>query len=188
MGKIYYYYGTMNCGKSARLLQLAHSSKNPFLCKPFFDSRDGNFISSRIVLKKEANLIPKISDMKTLARDLGIEVKNMYFDFNFFVDEAHFCTIEQVESLRYIADVCGANVYCFGLRTNSEGNLFQGTANMFAIADFIEEIPYIAEDEDGNKLIMHLDLNSENSVNGIRVGDVDTYRVVSRKEFYEQFS
>lgn len=182
MGKIVYYHGPMGSGKSSLLLSMSSLVKNSYLCKPFFDERNEKEIVSRNGLREEANLIPTKENTLQLCSDLNIGVSEMYSDFIFFVDEAHFCTKEQVENLIFLADVCDASIYCFGLRTDSLGKLFDGTSMLFAVADEILEIPSCDNKED--KKFMHLDMYPEKSVNGIRVGDLDTYKVVSRREFF----
>ena len=56
------------------------------------------------------------------------------------VDEAQFCTKEQVEFLVHIVDDLSVPVICYGLRTDFQRNLFPGSMWLLAWADVIEEI------------------------------------------------
>jgi len=56
------------------------------------------------------------------------------------VDEAQFLSREQVEMLARIADDLNVPVICYGLRTDFQGNLFEGSQWLLARADSIEEI------------------------------------------------
>lgn len=56
------------------------------------------------------------------------------------VDEAQFLTSSQVWQLAGIADDANIPVMCYGLRTDFQGQLFEGSASLLAIADNIREI------------------------------------------------
>ena len=57
-----------------------------------------------------------------------------------FVDEAQFLNADQVWQLARVADRLGIPVMCFGLRTDFQGKLFPGSAELLAIADVLREI------------------------------------------------
>ena len=57
-----------------------------------------------------------------------------------FVDEAQFLTTDQVWQLARVADRLNIPVMCFGLRTDFQGKLFPGSAELLAIADNLREI------------------------------------------------
>jgi thymidine kinase len=56
------------------------------------------------------------------------------------VDEAQFCTKEQIEFLTNIVDDCDVSVIAYGLRTDFQRNLFPGSMWLLAWADVIEEV------------------------------------------------
>ncbi len=58
----------------------------------------------------------------------------------FLVDEAQFLTAGQIDQLARIVDDFGSNVICFGLRTDFQSRLFEGSRRLFEIADTIDEI------------------------------------------------
>ena len=56
------------------------------------------------------------------------------------IDEAQFLCEEQVDQLARIVDDFGTNVICYGLRTDFQSRLFEGSRRLFEIADSIDEI------------------------------------------------
>ena len=56
------------------------------------------------------------------------------------VDESQFLTEEQVDQLAEIVDEMNIEVMCFGLRTDFQSHLFQGSKRLMELADEIEEI------------------------------------------------
>ena len=56
------------------------------------------------------------------------------------IDEAQFLTAAQVDQLSRVVDDYGSNVVCYGLRTDFQTHLFEGSRRLFEIADSIEEI------------------------------------------------
>ncbi len=59
------------------------------------------------------------------------------------VDEAQFMTQEQVKLLARIVDEQNIPVIAYGLRTDFQGNLFEGSKWLLALADTIEEVKTI---------------------------------------------
>ena len=56
------------------------------------------------------------------------------------VDEAQFLTREDVLVLCDVCDKLDKDVFCFGLKTDTTGNLFEGSRYLLALADVINEI------------------------------------------------
>ena len=59
------------------------------------------------------------------------------------VDEAQFLTREQVQYLVHIVDDLNIPVIAYGLRTDFQGNFFEGSQWLMAWADTIEEVKTI---------------------------------------------
>ena len=70
------------------------------------------------------------------------KVKNGEYDC-LIVDEAQFLTKDQVELLVKIVDDYNVPVICYGLRTDFQGNFFEGSHWLLARADAIEEVKTI---------------------------------------------
>lgn len=139
MAKLYFYYGSMDCGKSTILLQSAYNystgGKSPLLLKPSTDTRTGNFIESRIGIKMPCVLINDSSDIESLIKDHDCVL----------VDEAQFLTENQVKELAGIVITYQIPVLCYGLRTDYMGNLFEGSRWLFSLAQEINEIKSICK-------------------------------------------
>ena len=103
MAKLYFYYSSMNAGKSTTLLQSAHNYRErgltPLLFTPQLDTRAGQGrIASRIGLETEARTFTPADDLHQLTVSAGtIDCV--------LVDEAQFLTRAQVyHCLLYTSD------------------------------------------------------------------------------------
>ena len=173
---ISFYYGTMASGKSTAALQLNFSLRQKnhkvLLIKPSIDTRDVGVVKSRIGIQHECYVWRQ-------DEDLNIESDITHI----IVDEAQFLSEYQIEQLCFFSDI-DVSIYCFGLRTTYKGDLFEGSARLFAIADNLYELPTISYD--GNKTIMHVRYQDGKPVfegDKIHVGGDDMYLAVSRKEW-----
>ncbi len=136
MAKLYFRYGAMGSSKTANALMVAYNyyerGKSALLVKPKLDNRDGEGVmASRIGLKQKCDFV---EDLALMSED---EIRK--YDC-IIVDEAQFCTKEQVELFVHIVDDLEVPVICYGLRTDFQRNLFAGSLWLLAWADVIEEI------------------------------------------------
>ncbi|MEX3713447.1 thymidine kinase [Cytobacillus horneckiae] len=136
MAKLVFYYGSMNSSKSAQLIMTAFNfeqqGKNFEIVKSSQDTRD-NKIKSR-ALNIEMNCIPvsKFVDLLNVAT----EKKPDWL----FVDEVQFMTKDMIDTLSFVVDELGINVITYGLMTNFQGELFEGSKRLVESADSIREI------------------------------------------------
>ena len=142
-GKLYFRYGTMGSAKTALLLTQAYNFEERgmrYVClKPFIDNREGkNVIKSRIGIERECQWIYSDTNIYELAQKLYED--NMAVIDWILIDEAQFLCEEQVDQLARIVDDFGTNVICYGLRTDFQSRLFEGSRRLFEIADSIDEI------------------------------------------------
>ncbi|MGJ8529000.1 thymidine kinase [Maritalea sp.] len=168
MAKLYFSYAAMNAGKSTILLQAAHNYFERGMQTRLYTSslyvEDGvGKISSRIGLDVPANLYDSELD---LFADIAKANKEKKIDC-IFVDEAQFLTSEQVWQLARVADHLKIPIMCFGLRTDFQGKLFEGSAELLAIADVLREIRTICECGSKATMVVRMDENGE----AIREGD-----------------
>ncbi len=169
MAKLYFYYGAMNAGKSTILLQSAYNYKErgmeTLLLKPVIDDRDGgeDQIVSRIGLEGSAESFCTEKDLEKRVQEIhtGRPLNCI------FVDEAQFLMPAQVWQLARIADQTNIPVMCYGLRTDFQGNLFEGSAVLLALADNIRELKTLCWC--GRKATMNL-RTTEDGI-GIKEGD-----------------
>ena len=186
MAKLHFFYSTMNAGKSTSLLQSNHNYKENGLDTIIFLPNETSKLSngeivSRIGLKakavvadKEFNFLKYIKENKT--KDLSC----------ILVDEAQFLSKAQVRQLGQVADKLNYPVMCYGIRTDFRGELFEGSAELLALADNLIELKTICslcnrkatmvvrKDENGN-------IVTEGSK--IVVGGNDIYMPVCRKHY-----
>ena len=141
MAKLYFCYAAMNAGKSTLLLQASHNYIERGMRTLLFTSglyaEDGiGLISSRLGISAEAELYDADDDLFSFIRD---ETTDSKLDC-VFVDEAQFLTRDQVWQLARVADRLHIPVMCYGLRTDFQGNLFPGSAELLAVADVLREV------------------------------------------------
>lgn len=135
MAKIIFYYGTMGSSKTANALMIKHNfedrGRKAILLKPKIDTRDGaRIVRSRVGIESECGIVEEF-------------LKNPVDCDCIIIDEAQFMTAKQVDDFAFYADSFGIPVLCFGLRTDFQGILFEGSKRLMEIADNIEEITTI---------------------------------------------
>ena len=185
MAKLFFYYSSMNAGKSTTLLQSAHNYRErglrPLLFTPQLDTRAGKGqIASRIGLTAEAHAFSPAENLFKLAD--AQEIIDCVL-----VDEAQFLTRAQVYQLGEIADQLNTPVLAYGLRTDFQGNLFEGSRHLLAWADKLVEIKTICHC--GSKATMVLRTDEKGTVlregAQVEIGGNERYVSVCRKHFKE---
>jgi|TARA_B100001094_G_scaffold62750_1_gene58627 thymidine kinase len=189
MAKLYFNYSSMNAGKSTMLLQANHNymerGMNPVIYTSNLDSRFGKGeIVSRIGLKSKSNTF----DVKTdIYNDILTFKENNLIDC-VLIDEAQFLTKNQVDQLGKIVDELDIPVLAFGIRTDFQGNLFEGSKYLLAWADNLKEIKTVCHC--GRKATMVLRVDDEGSIvsdgSQIEIGGEERYVSVCRKHFKER--
>ena len=182
MAKLYFYYGAMGSSKSANALMVEYNYRERgqlvLLAKTNIDTRDGkNTIKSRIGLQRDCLLLSDVCTMK----DESIQK----FDA-VIVDEIQFANREQVDFLAHIVDDLNVPVMCYGLRSDFQLNLFEGSERLLAIADEIKEIKTVCWC--GKKATCNARYNEHGIVrNGeqIMLGANDEYIALCRKHFLQ---
>ena len=141
MAKLYFYFASMNAGKSTTLLQAAFNygerDMRVSLWTAAVDDRPGfGAISSRIGLAADGNRF----DAQT---DIAAHVQREHAEDPLacvLVDEAQFLTSEQVWQLAELVDRHDIPVVCYGLRTDFRGVLFPGSGALLGLADEFSEL------------------------------------------------
>ena len=182
MAKLYFYYGAMGSSKSANALMAEYNyrerGQKVLLAKTNLDTRDGvHTIRSRIGLEREGVLLSDICAMP----DEEIQKYDAVI-----VDEIQFARKEQIDFLARIVDELNVPVMCYGLRTDFQLNLFEGSARLLAIADEIKEIKTVCWC--GKKAICNARYNRNGIVRTgeqIMLGANDEYIALCRKHFLE---
>lgn len=186
MAKLYFYYASMNAGKSSTLLQAAFNyaerGMRTMLWTAAFDDRFGaGQITSRIGLKAPAHLFePQTDIFAAVALDLASAPLDCVL-----IDEAQFLTKAQVFQCARICDELRIPVLCYGLRTDFQAELFPGSAQLLAMADQLVELKAVCEC--GSKATMNLRVDAAgNAVKQgaqTEIGGNDRYIALCRKHF-----
>lgn len=190
MAKLYFYYSTMNAGKTTALLQSAHNYRergmSPMLFTPAVDDRERTgVIKSRIGIASNAHAFSGEDDLFHLVHQ-RLETENVHC---VLVDEAQFLTREQVHELTEVVDRLDIPVLCFGLRTDFRGELFPGSRHLLAWADELKELKTICHTGRKATMVVRVDEHGYAVREGaqVEIGGNERYVSVSRKEFKDVF-
>lgn len=189
MAKLYFYYASMNAGKSTTLLQADFNYRErgmeTMLWTAALDDRYGaGQITSRIGLQTDAhkfrpetNLFSAVLD-EHATRSLAC----------ILVDEAQFLSREQVLHLARLADESGIPVLCYGLRTDFQGELFPGSAALLGLADTLVELKAVCACGRKSTMNLRVDADGRAVTAGAQteVGGNDRYIALCRRHFMER--
>jgi len=137
MAKLYFRHGTMGSAKTLNLLAVAHNyrsqDKRVVILKPRIDDRYGvGTVESRAGLRADAD--------RVVDPDTVLEPKDFEGVDCVLVDEAQFLSAKLVDQLRALTLSPGMPVICYGLRTDFQTHLFEGSRRLLELADSIEEV------------------------------------------------
>lgn len=187
MAKLYFYYSSMNAGKSTVLLQSSYNYREKGmktkLFTPAIDTRyQEGVIHSRIGLSEPATVFYPTDDLYQIMKDDKAEYACL------LMDEAQFLTRDQVYQLTEIADQLSVPVLAYGLRTDFKGELFEGSQYLLAWADELIELKTICHC--GRKANMILRLNENGGVESdgsqVLIGGNNLYVSTCRKHFKQK--
>lgn len=185
MAKLYFYYASMNAGKSAHLLQADFNYRErgmaTMLWTAALDSRSGGQVKSRIGLESPAFRFHPDTDLWA-----DVSAAHAAAPINcVLVDESQFLTPQQVWQLARLADEGGVPVLCYGLRTDFQGALFPGSAVLLGIADALVELKAVCHC--GRKATMNLRVDESGAAvkQGAQteIGGNNRYVALCRKHF-----
>jgi len=188
MAKLYFYYASMNAGKSTNLLQADFNYRERGLATMLFTAGiDNRFapgtITSRIGLEAPAIAFHRDTDLASCVADrLSPEPLACVL-----VDEAQFLSADQVDQLARVCDAMDVPVLAYGLRTDFQGALFEGSARLLALADALVEIKSVCRC--GRKATMNLRVDAEGKPiaegQQTAIGGNDLYMALCRRHFVE---
>ncbi|WP_404426602.1 thymidine kinase [Thalassospira australica] len=191
MAKLFFYYSSMNAGKSTTLLQSSFNYQErgmqTLLLTVAFDDRFGvGKIASRIGLEAPAVLFDGNTDLCALIKEKLDEGRIDCV----LVDEAQFLTKDQVWQLSDVADKLGVPVLCYGIRTDFQGQLFEGSKWLLAWADKLSELKTICHCGRKAGMVLRVDENGNTVREGaqVEIGGNDRYVSVCRQHFKEAMS
>jgi thymidine kinase len=187
VAKLYFYYSTMNAGKSTSLLQSSHNYRergmHTLVYTAELDQRGGGRVHSRIGLSSDALHFAPGSD---LYREIDAAHSREPVSC-VLLDEAQFLTRDQVEQLAMVVDRLSVPVLCYGLRTDFRGELFEGSARLLALADELSELKTICHC--GRKATMVVRVGSDGRAERdgaqVEIGGNERYVSLCRRHYYE---
>lgn len=189
MAKLYFYYSSMNAGKSTTLLQSSFNYQErgmaTMLWTAAVDDRYGQGrVVSRIGLEAQAHLFdPQVDLFAAIAAQHDATPLSCVL-----VDEAQFLSRDQVWQLAGVCDRLDVPVLCYGLRTDFRGELFEGSAHLLGLADTLSEIKTVCDC--GRKATMNLRVDGQGQAirdgEQTEIGGNDRYVALCRRHFVEQ--
>jgi thymidine kinase len=186
MAKLYFYYASMNAGKSTTLLQADFNYRERGMATMLWTAAlDDRYVvgavTSRIGLTADAHRFTPETDIRAavLAEHRTRAIACV------LVDEAQFLSRDQVLGLARLADEDDVPVVCYGLRTDFAAQLFPGSAALLGLADALVELKGVCEC--GRKATMNLRVDGSGRavLDGAQteVGGNDRYVALCRKHF-----
>jgi thymidine kinase len=174
MAKLYFYYASMNAGKSTTLLQANFNyherGMTTMLWTADLDNRGGEkAIESRIGLHAQAHRFAGDTDLfERVSAAHKVEPLACVM-----VDEAQFLTEVQV--------------WCYGLRTDFQGELFPGAKLLLGIADSLIELKAVCHCGRKSSMNLRVDASGAAVRQGAQteIGGNDRYVALCRKHFAE---
>lgn len=189
MAKLYFYYSSMNAGKSTALLQSSYNYKErgmqTLVLAPDLDDRYGiGKVTSRIGIAAEATIFRRDEDLLELIRTSHASLPLSCV----LIDEAQFLTREQVFQLTEVTDKLGIPVLAYGLRTDFRGEPFEGSKYLLAWADNLNELKAICHCGRKATMVVRFDADGNAIREGsqIEIGGNDRYVSMCRKHFKEK--
>lgn len=170
MADLSFVFGTMESGKTTKLLQDNYNYRKHghkvIVVKPLVDTKGGDEVISRTNDHAKVDIL--------LSRDdslLSFDNLRLIIDAKvILIDEAQFCSAAQVKEFWEIAHIIGIPVVCYGLKSNFQGKLFEGSEALFGYADKKTELTVNCEC--GNVAVFNARL-----VNGQYVSDGDVVAI-----------
>jgi len=188
MAKLYFYYSSMNAGKSTALLQSSYNYRergmNTLIMAPEFDDRYGvGRVTSRIGLEAEATTFTGSDDLLAIVSHC-CEREPLHC---VLIDEAQFLTKQQVFQLGEVTDGLNIPVLAYGIRTDFQGEPFEGSRYLLAWCDNLKELKAICHCGSKATMVLRLDANGNAITEGkqVEIGGNDRYVSVCRKHHRE---
>jgi thymidine kinase len=185
VAKLYFYYSTMNAGKSTALLQAAYNygerGMRSLIYTARLDDRAGGKVASRIGIESVAR---HFEPATPLYDEIAAEHARAPLAC-VLLDESQFLQPAQVRELGRVVDELDVPVLCYGLRTDFRGALFPGSAQLLGWADNLVEIKTICHC--GRKATMVVRIGADGAVERegaqVEIGGNERYVSLCRRHF-----
>ena len=182
MSKLHFYYGVMSSSKSALLginaFNFVRTDNKWEAIKPATDNRySATDIVSRVGVRTKARALQNLDNYKPKHGTQFI-----------LVDEVQFFSTKDIDKLVQIADSTKITIFCYGLKVDSNGDLFPTSAKLWAEADETHQLETVCEIPRCSSMASHHIRFNENGeiIRGgaqVEVG-ASQYKSVCRKHFH----
>jgi thymidine kinase len=186
MAQLYFYYSSMNAGKSTHLLQSSYNYRERGLSTAIYTAKiDDRFaqgkVASRLGIDADAFLFDDDIDMLADIKEKHEEAKLDCV----LIDEAQFLSTEQVKQLTDVVDLLHIPVLAYGIRTDFLGETFSGSAALLAWADKLVELKTICHCGRKANFVIRQDENGVPVKVGqqVEVGGNERYEPLCRAHF-----
>ena len=159
---------------------------NTLVLAPELDDRFGaGKVTSRIGIEAEALTFRKDDNLLERVRE-ALESAPLHC---VLIDEAQFLTREQVFQLGEVTDKLNIPVLAYGLRTDFQGEPFEGSKYLLAWSDNLRELKAICHCGTKATMVVRLDQDGNAVTEGsqIEIGGNDRYVSLCRKHFKEKY-
>ncbi len=187
MAKFYFYYSAMNAGKTTNLLQSAYNYRErgmrPLILVPQIDKRSSSGeLESRIGLSARSRRFGADENLFALVRSCLEDDEVVHC---VLVDEAQFLSKAQVWQLSDVVDQLNIPVLAYGLRTDFQGEPFEGSQYLLAWADNLIELKTICHSGAKATMVLRVDDAGRAVTQGpqVEIGGNERYVSVSRAEY-----
>jgi thymidine kinase len=190
MAKLYFYYSSMNAGKSTNLLQSSYNYKergmNTLVLAPQLDDRYGaGRVTSRIGIESEATTFGTDANLLKVVEEARADQPLHCV----LIDEAQFLTRDQVFQLSEVTDELNIPVLAYGLRTDFQGEPFEGSKYLLSWADNLKELKAICHCGTKATMVLRMDEDGNAVTEGsqVEIGGNDRYVSMCRRHFKEAY-
>jgi thymidine kinase len=189
MAQLYFYYSSMNAGKSTSLLQSSYNYQergmNTLIFTAAIDDRFGiGKVASRLGISAPAMLFTQDTNFhQLLTEQLAQQTVDCVL-----IDEAQFLDKTQVKQLTDIVDELNIPVLAYGIRTDFQGEPFIGSQYLLAWADKLVELKTICHCGRKANFVIRVDENGTAIKEGaqVEVGGNERYEPLCRAHFKTQ--
>ena len=189
MAQLYFYYSSMNAGKSTALLQSAYNYQergmHPYILSAALDDRYGiGKVTSRIGLAADAQLFSSKDDLFSI-----LDKQNHQQSIDcVLIDESQFLSKQQVKQLTQVVDHLNIPILCYGIRTDFRGELFPGSQYLLAWADKLVELKTVCHCGRKATMVVRTDEHGTVIKDGeqVVIGGNDRYQSLCRRHFSQQ--
>jgi len=159
---------------------------NTLVLAPEFDDRYGTGkVTSRIGLEAQATTFSKADNLLDIV-ETCVKEEPLHC---VLIDEAQFLTKEQVFQIAEVTDGLNIPVLAYGLRTDFQGEPFEGSKYLLAWSDNLNELKAICHCGRKATMVIRLDENGNAITQGtqVEIGGNDRYVSMCRKHFKENY-